>query len=60
MNMVLNIAFGVFLLLSTMFMVFLYWLSKGTQQTLAKNLRRFGTTMTSLGWLVLIFRLWHS
>jgi hypothetical protein len=58
--MVLNIAFAVFLLLSTLFMTFLYWLSKGTKQTLAKNLRRFGTTMTLLGWLVLVLRLWHS
>jgi hypothetical protein len=55
--MVINIAFGIFLTLSTVFMVFLRWLSKGSQDQLARKLRMFGYTMTTFGWIGLAIRL---
>jgi len=49
-----------FLVLSTLFMLFLSWLAQGSKDKLARNLRVFGWTATIAGWATYLLSVLHQ
>jgi hypothetical protein len=53
----LKVLFIIFVSLATLFMAFLFWLSRGSKDAFAKKLRVLGYAGVVVGWILI--SIWH-